>query len=119
MLCSNPVNVGWKTQPLKRAPNRLPISCPMGTFPYFRVAICTRKFNNIRECSVTHNPKVVGSNPTPATNYPKGQPQITPNNNASKTAEGFSGASAGSFAWLCAPQCLPDDFGVGFPLGFH
>src|SRR5579859_3976223 len=67
MLCSNPVTVGWKTQPPKRAPNRLPISCPMGTFPYFRVAICTRKFNNIRECSVTHNPKVAGSNPAPAT----------------------------------------------------
>ena len=61
----NPTNVIWKAQPQKRAPNRLPIRCPEGTFPYFRVAICARKISNIRECSVTHNPKVAGSNPAP------------------------------------------------------
>jgi hypothetical protein len=39
----------------------------MGTFPYFRVAICANEFSNIRECAATHNPKVAGSNPAPAT----------------------------------------------------
>ena len=43
----------------------------------------------------------------------------TPNNSASPNAEGFSGCVCEFLCMVCAPQCLPDDFGVGFPLGFH
>ena len=51
----------------KFTPDLLPKGCPEGTFPYFRVAISALKVSYLRERAVAHNPKVVGSNPTPAT----------------------------------------------------
>jgi len=41
----NPATFGWKTQPPKRAPNKLPPGCLEGTFPYFRVAIRTKEIS--------------------------------------------------------------------------
>jgi hypothetical protein len=59
----------WAAFPtIKTRSQQTPNSLSRGYFPVLPRGHSCRKISNILECAATHNPKVAGSNPAPATN---------------------------------------------------